>query len=158
MRMYICGVEIRESLGRNTRTFLPLCPSLSLSLFSSCGKLKTGRGGWKHLDHDLSSGALRQIKARHLMRGDWGDLPSCSKSSLGASTLSSHCTWSRLHCPAIFNNKLGACSASHYFSPTDHVDYWDHNWIIIFCDVFYKEKKKAQPKLFTKLKAQETNT
>jgi len=44
------------------------------------------------LDRDLSSGVWRQIKARHLMRGDWGDLPSCSKSSLNASSPSSHDT------------------------------------------------------------------
>lgn len=58
----------------------------------------------KHLDHDLSWGALRQIKSRHLMRRDWRDLPSCFKSSLDGPTLPSHCTYNRL--PSYLPNKL----------------------------------------------------
>lgn len=57
-----------------------LCPSL----VSSAGNVQTSRGRQKQLDHDLSSGALRQIKGRRLMRGDQGNLSSCSKSCFNA--------------------------------------------------------------------------
>lgn len=130
---------IGGSPGSNTRTFLPLCPPL-LSLLSSCGKLRTSRGGWNHLDHDLSSGALRQIKARHLMRGDWGDLPSCFKSSLDASTLSSHCTWSRLHCPAILITSWGAALDPSIFHQQRSQLIFSFSFIL-----FYKQ---TEPELF----------
>lgn len=42
-------------------------PSVQPTVFASGGRHWTSSG--KHLDHDLSSGAQRQIKGRHLMRG-----------------------------------------------------------------------------------------
>lgn len=85
----MCLLEWVEEGGRGTKA--PLCPSL----VSSPGNVRTSRGRQKQLDHDLSSGALRQIKVRHLMRRDQGDLSSCSKSCFNTSTR----TW--LDCPAI---------------------------------------------------------
>lgn len=85
----MCLLEWVEEGSSGTKA--PLCPSL----VSSPGNVRTSRGRQKQLDHDLSSGALRQIKARHLMRRDQGDLSSCSKSCFNTSTRT------RLDCPAI---------------------------------------------------------
>lgn len=85
----MCLLEWLEEGSRGTKA--PLCPSL----VSSPGNVRTSRGRQKQLDHDLSSGALRQIKVRHLMRRDQGDLSSCSKSCFNTSTRT------RLDCPAI---------------------------------------------------------
>lgn len=82
--MYTCVLEWVEEGGSGggggTTTRTALCPSL----VSSAGNVQTSRGRQKQLDHDLSSGALRQIKGRRLMRGDQGNLSSCSKSCFSA--------------------------------------------------------------------------
>lgn len=106
----MCGAVARAAL----------CPSL----VSSPGNVRTSRGRQMQLDRDLSSGALRQIKVRHLMRGDQGDLSSCSKSCFSTST-HTH-THTRLDCPTIpttgevnhFNSTSGSTKGKSNTSQT----------------------------------------
>lgn len=64
----------RAAAGRMTAALRP-------SLVSSSGNMQTSRGRQKQLDHDLSSGALRQIKGRRVMRGDQETFQSAPKAA-----------------------------------------------------------------------------